>query len=58
MCMYVYVQLKPDTVQLEIWWGIKFGSLAIYLCDHQIKIRQYFYTCTYTYGDPLPSHQI
>ena len=26
----------------KIWWGIKFGGLAVYLHDCQIKIRQYF----------------
>ena len=26
----------------KIWWGIKFGGLVVHLCDHQIKIHQYF----------------
>ena len=26
----------------KIWRGIKFGGSAVYLCNHQIKIHQYF----------------
>ena len=26
----------------KIWLGIKFGGLAVYLCNRQIKMRQYF----------------
>ena len=26
----------------EIWQGIKFGSLVVYLCNCHIKIHQYF----------------
>ena len=26
----------------KIWRGIKFGSLAVYLCNRHIKIHQYF----------------
>ena len=26
----------------KIWRGIKFGGLAVYLCNRQIKMRQYF----------------
>ena len=26
----------------KIWQGIKFGSLAVYLCNCHIKIHQYF----------------
>ena len=26
----------------KIWQGIKFGGLVLHLCDHHIKIRQYF----------------
>ena len=38
----------------------KFGSLAVYLCDRQIKIHQYFILSykLYTYGDALLNCQI
>ena len=26
---------------LSLWQGIKFGGLVVYLCNRQIKIRQY-----------------
>ena len=26
----------------RVWWGIIFGGLVVYLCNHQIKIRYYF----------------
>ena len=31
-----------STVQPEILVGIKFGGMVVYLCNCQIKIRQYF----------------
>ena len=36
--MYVIVLLYSR----RIWQVIKFGGLAVYLCNCQIKIRQYF----------------
>ena len=36
----------------KIW---RFGGLP---CDRQIKNLPIPYTCIYTYGDPLPNHQI
>ena len=46
-----YVHFKVDDVfwgipySWKIWWGIKFGGLAVYLCNCQIKICQYFIQC-------------
>ena len=58
--MIFVVSIKECNIELEpyianipysqkICWGIKFGGLAVYLCNHQIKIHQYFilvYTLT------------
>ena len=41
----------------KIWRRIKFGSLVVCLHNRQIEIRQNF-LLTYTYGDPVPNHQI
>ena len=37
----------------KIWWGIKFGSLAICLSNHQIKNPPKFLTHIYTYAHVL-----
>ena len=38
----------------KIWRGIKFGILAVYLCDRQIKIRQYFILAYNIIGMVIP----
>ena len=37
-----HVALHCILYSRKIWQVIKFGGLAVYLCNRQIKIRQYF----------------
>ena len=43
---------------LKIWWGIKFGVLAVCIYNCQIKNPSILLTCIYRYGDPVPNGQI
>ena len=49
--------LLPLSYSWKIWWGIKFGSLAVYnYYNRQIIIHQNFLlTYNYTYGNPVPN---
>ena len=37
------VLLQHIPYSRKIWWGIKFGDLAVYLCNHQIKICSFLF---------------
>ena len=41
----------------KIWWGIKFGGLAVYIITAKLKSAK-ISTRIYTYGDPVPNRQI
>ena len=39
------------------WWGTEFGGLVVRLATAKLKSAK-FPSCIYTYGDPVPNHQI
>ena len=42
MYMYIIIQHTYIPYSRKIWWGIKFGGLAVYYYNRQIKFRQIF----------------
>ena len=54
----VYGILVDLLYSRKIWWGIKFGGLAVYITTAKLKNLPKFPTRIYTYSDPVPNRQI
>ena len=57
VCMHdiVYAGLITTPYSRRLWWQIKFGDLAVYLCTCQIKIHQFFVLAYDKCDNPLPN---
>ena len=55
--MLAIINYTVTAYSQEIWRGIKSGSLAVYICNRQIKSPK-ISSCIYAYGDSLLNCQI